>query len=87
MKSYKPKQYVELFHLLFLNQLGRKIDKKLFSVKGGCNVMGISFSDFKGQVIAYLEEDDQSQYDDESVWNKIIEIVLTSLEQHKHETH
>src|SRR5579871_1037177 len=38
MKIYNPRQCVELFHLLFLSQLGRKIDKKLFAVKGGCNM-------------------------------------------------
>lgn len=38
MKTYNPRQHVELFHLLFLNQLGRKIDKKLFVLKGGCNM-------------------------------------------------
>lgn len=29
---------IELFHLLFLDQLGRKIDKKLYALKGGCNL-------------------------------------------------
>src|SRR5678809_1121292 len=38
MKTYNPKQYVELFHLLFLSQLGRKLDKKLYTIKGGCNM-------------------------------------------------
>jgi hypothetical protein len=38
MKKYNPRQCVELFHLLFLTQLGRKIDKKLYALKGGCNM-------------------------------------------------
>src|SRR5579872_102327 len=38
MKQYNPKQSVELFHLLFLYQLGRKVDKKLYALKGGCNM-------------------------------------------------
>jgi len=38
MKQYHPKQCVELFHLLFLSQLGRKIDKRLYALKGGCNM-------------------------------------------------
>ena len=38
MKQYHPKQSVELFHLLFLCQLGRKVDKKLYALKGGCNM-------------------------------------------------
>lgn len=33
-----PIQYVELFHLLFLDQLSRKVDKSGFSLKGGCNL-------------------------------------------------
>src|SRR5260221_4656059 len=32
------KQQVELFHLLFLEQLGRKVDKTLYALKGGCNM-------------------------------------------------
>lgn len=31
-------QNVELFHLLFFDQLGRKLDKSLFALKGGCNL-------------------------------------------------
>jgi len=38
MKEYMPRQYVELFHLLFLSQLGRKLDKKIYALKGGCNM-------------------------------------------------
>lgn len=38
MKQYNPRQSVELFHLLFLSQLGRKVDKKLYALKGGCNM-------------------------------------------------
>lgn len=38
MKQYNPRQCVELFHLLFLCQLGRKVDKKLYALKGGCNM-------------------------------------------------
>jgi len=30
--------YIEQFHLLFLVQLGRRLDKTLFVVKGGCNL-------------------------------------------------
>jgi predicted nucleotidyltransferase component of viral defense system len=30
--------YIELFHLLFLRQLEGKLDKKLYALKGGCNL-------------------------------------------------
>ena len=46
----------------------------------------ISFTDFKGQVIAYLPEDYQEQYDDETVWNGIVEKVIQSLDEHLNET-
>ena len=32
------RQYIELFHLLFLDQLGRKTDKQAWTLKGGCNL-------------------------------------------------
>lgn len=32
------KQAIELFHLLFLQQLGGRLDKKLYALKGGCNL-------------------------------------------------
>jgi len=38
MNTYTLRQYVELFHLLFLSQLVRKLDKKLYALKGGCNM-------------------------------------------------
>jgi predicted nucleotidyltransferase component of viral defense system len=38
MPKYTPQQSVELFHLIFMNQLGRKVDKKLYVLKGGCNM-------------------------------------------------
>lgn len=36
--TYNPVQNVELFHLIFLDQLGRKLDKRLYALKGGCNL-------------------------------------------------
>jgi len=38
MGSYDAIQYVELFHLLLLSVLGRKVDQRLYAVKGGCNL-------------------------------------------------
>ncbi len=32
------KQYVEIFHLLFLSQLSQRLDKHLYALKGGCNL-------------------------------------------------
>lgn len=36
--SYDAKQVVEQFHLVFLSLLGRALDKRLYAVKGGCNL-------------------------------------------------
>jgi hypothetical protein len=38
MDTFSPVQIVEQFHLLFLAQLGRRLDKTLYVVKGGCNL-------------------------------------------------
>lgn len=38
MKKYNPAEHIELFHLFFLQQLNLVIDKKLYSLKGGCNL-------------------------------------------------
>ena len=38
MDAVNPIRFVELFHLLFLVQLSRRLDKRGFVVKGGCNL-------------------------------------------------
>jgi predicted nucleotidyltransferase component of viral defense system len=38
MNALGPVQYVELFHLLLLDQVGRRVDKRHFALKGGCNL-------------------------------------------------
>lgn len=38
MGKYGIRQYVELFHLLFLDQIGRKLDKRFYALKGGANL-------------------------------------------------
>ena len=38
MKLIAPRQLVELFHLLFLNQLSRKLDRQCYALKGGANM-------------------------------------------------
>ena len=38
MKIYSPKAAVELFHLVLLDILGRKMDKNHYALKGGCNL-------------------------------------------------
>jgi len=38
MESATLVRFVEQFHLLFLAQLGRRVDKTLFVLKGGCNL-------------------------------------------------
>lgn len=38
MVSLNPKQSVEIFHLIFLSHLGRKLAKQDWALKGGCNL-------------------------------------------------
>jgi hypothetical protein len=38
MESSNPKQSVEIFHLILLSHLGRKLDKPKWALKGGCNL-------------------------------------------------
>ena len=38
MNTYTHRQYVELFHLLFMSQLVRKLDRKFYALKGGSNM-------------------------------------------------
>lgn len=33
-----PQRGVEIFHLAFLGQLGSQLDKRIYAVKGGCNL-------------------------------------------------
>jgi len=37
-EDFSARQQVELFHLLFLTQLGQKLDKRHYVLKGGCNL-------------------------------------------------
>ena len=38
MDSLNPKQSVEIFHLILLGDIGRKLDKQKWALKGGCNL-------------------------------------------------
>ena len=38
MTALNPKQSVEVFHLVALDQIGRKLDKQKWALKGGCNL-------------------------------------------------
>ena len=38
MNIFSQRQYVELFHLIFMGQLARKLDKRFYALKGGCNM-------------------------------------------------
>lgn len=44
------------------------------------NALALSFDDFKGQVVAYLQPDDQSTYDSPDVWESMQLKVLEMLE-------
>ena len=63
--------YIELFHLLFLRQLEGKLDKKLYALKGGCNLR------FYFKSIRYSEDIDfdVSIISKETLENKINKIL------------
>jgi predicted nucleotidyltransferase component of viral defense system len=44
------------------------------------NAMSIGFSQYKGQVVAYLLPEYQEYYDSEKTWNEIQEVVIAALE-------
>ncbi len=80
----------DIFDLYLL--IGSGVDLKLLGTEATqhlptakTNAMSMTFADFKGQVIAYLPEDYQQQYDDESVWNSIVKKVIQSLDEHQNE--
>src|SRR5262245_20661789 len=35
---WSEREAIEIFHLVFVTQLGRRVDKALFAIKGGCNL-------------------------------------------------
>lgn len=35
---WSDRQAIEVFHLIFVAELGRRVDKALFAIKGGCNL-------------------------------------------------
>ena len=38
LSMWSERQAIELFHLVFVIHLGRRVDKSLFAIKGGCNL-------------------------------------------------
>ncbi|MFQ6618599.1 MAG: hypothetical protein ACE5QV_07925 [Fidelibacterota bacterium] len=75
MNTYSARQYVELFHLLFLSQLVRKLDKRFYALKGGGNLRFF----FKSQVISYLEPEDQRRFESKEIWDHIRLHVIEAL--------
>jgi len=85
MNIYTPRQYVELFNLLFMSQLVRKLDKRFYALKGGCNtkenIFSMDFTIFKSQVISYLEPEDQPRFESSEVWDNIRLHIVEAFEE------
>lgn len=47
--------------------------------RASANAMAIDFGMFKSQVLAYLEPDDQAQYDSSSAWDTVVLEVVDAL--------
>ena len=74
----------DVFDLYYLIQLGVRLkhpDKNISNHlhQAQENAMGISFSDFKGQVLAFLEPDYFKEYDNKKIWNDMVSAVVNSL--------
>jgi len=51
---FDAKQVVEQFHLVFLTLLGRALDKRLYAIKGGCNLR-FYFKSFRSRLIIHCQ--------------------------------
>ena len=71
---------------LHLLQSTERMQKVLPRLEGGVlesarqNAMDLSFDDFKGQVVAYLQPADQSSYGSPEIWDAMQLTVLEMLE-------
>lgn len=52
LSMWSDRQAIEIFHLVFMAHLGRRVDKALYALKGGCNLR------FYGKSIRYSEDID-----------------------------
>ncbi|MFA6408926.1 MAG: nucleotidyl transferase AbiEii/AbiGii toxin family protein [Gammaproteobacteria bacterium] len=64
-------QYIEQFHLLFLDNLGRKLDRRLYALKGGCNLR------FYFKSMRYSEDIDLDVYKirKDTLWKNVQSIL------------
>lgn len=71
----------DIYHLIHRHKIRSREsfkDKELHTAIE--NTMSISFSEFKSQVISYLEPNYQYQFDDANIWNAIVTEVCNFLE-------
>ena len=88
---YNTRQFIEYFHLLFLDHLGRKIDKRLYLLIGNKstanfksdkaleNLFNVTYQDFQSQVVAYLDAEQQKTYSSQEVWQQIVISVKRAI--------
>ncbi len=81
MKLYSPKASTELFHLILLDLLGRKVDKRHYALKGGGNLrfffQSIRYSeDMDLDVSATLTKDKLQDVMSQILESKTIEQIL-----------
>lgn len=74
MNIFSAREYVELFHLLFMEQLSHKLDRRVYALKGGCNLR------FFLKSIRYSEDIDIDIHTTSpSTLTNIVQKILTSL--------
>lgn len=81
-KQTQARDVFDLFLLLSQSNLNIKnIPTEIIALSqpAQSQAMSITFSDFKGQVLAYLPLEYQSQYNDPEIWDKIVLTVCEAL--------
>ncbi len=83
--SRKETQSRDVFDLYILLQQGadiKRMNKRLLGKlsEAQSNASNLTFADYKGQVLAYLPDEYQSQYDSKTTWDHIVLSVLEAME-------
>ena len=73
MTTWRPAQSIEEFHLLFLAQISRRVDKRALVVKGGCNLR------FFLKSVRYSEDMDLDvgEFDTQALRDRVREVLAS----------
>lgn len=73
----------DFYHLIHVGVESQKplANLKIDVLKAKENVMSLSFSNFKSQVLSYLPAETQNEYDDVNIWNQMVLETVQMLER------